>query len=90
MVGIFVFKCTRESEITSLFLRPLLIWTTRSTENKLLMIPQIPKEHSRHCISYRDLKVYYDISLEATKQCYNGFKISYNKVMFSDVQIFSW
>ena len=84
MVGIFVYKCTKDSEFTAWFPRPLQVRTTRSTENELLMIPQIPNEHSRQCISYRGPKVYNDISVEVRKKSYNGFKISYKKVLLSD------
>ena len=75
MVGTFFFyKYTRDSEIDAWFPRPLLERTTRSTENELLMSPQIPNEPSRQCISYRGPKVYNDISVEVTKKVIMGSK----------------
>ena len=57
MIGIFVYKCTRDSDFAAWFHRPLQVRTTRSTENEPLVVPQFPNEHFKQCISYRDPKV---------------------------------
>ena len=48
MLGIFVHICTRCGKFTSWIRTSLHMTPTKSTENKLVIIPQVPNEYCKH------------------------------------------